>query len=162
MGSVRSQPRFRSRCDKGRHRGNRIDRQISDCWLGCLRVRRIFGLRQDHHSKATRTRLSASWATSGLWLRPWFYQDTQAVHLHRLIAEDPIGIGDSARRVVLFMDDPLTFGTITAQDVVSVPTGQRFRWCLSRAQEQVTGKHATLKISLGGFKSWPTSKLASV
>jgi hypothetical protein len=70
-------------------------------------------------------RLALDLARAGhivLWLRPWFYQDTQAV-LTDLLRKIRSGIGDSARRVVLFMDDPLTFGTITAQDVVSAADG---------------------------------------
>jgi hypothetical protein len=52
-----------------------------------------------------------------LWLRPWFYQDTQAA-LSDLFRKVRSGLPDGVRRIIVCMDDPLTFGTLTAQDVV--------------------------------------------
>ena len=64
-------------------------------------------------------RLSLTLAKSGhivLWLRPWFYQDTQAV-LFDLFRKLRTGLPEDGPRPVVFMDDPLTFGTLTAHDV---------------------------------------------
>lgn len=51
-----------------------------------------------------------------LWLLPWFYQDTQTVLVQLFKA---VAAARSERsRIVVFMDDPVAFGTLTAQDVV--------------------------------------------
>ena len=49
-----------------------------------------------------------------LWLRPWFYQDTQGV-LVDLFRKLKSGLPEDPDRIVVFMDDPLIFGTLTAQ-----------------------------------------------
>ena len=66
-------------------------------------------------------RLALDLAKAGhvvLWLRPWFYQDTQAA-LSDLFRRVKNGLPEGVRRIVVFMDDPLTFGTLTAQDVAN-------------------------------------------
>lgn len=52
-----------------------------------------------------------------LWLLPWFYQDTQTVLVQ--LFKDVARVRSERSRVVVFMDDPIAFGTLTAQDVVS-------------------------------------------
>ena len=64
-------------------------------------------------------RLSLDLAKKGLvvlWLRPWFYQDTQAV-LFDLFKKLRRALPTESGRPVVFMDDPLTFGTLTAHDL---------------------------------------------
>lgn len=64
-------------------------------------------------------RLSFDLAKNGhvvLWLRPWFYQDTQAV-LFDLFRKLRGALPPDVGRPVVFMDDPLTFGTLTAHDL---------------------------------------------
>lgn len=52
-----------------------------------------------------------------LWLLPWFYQDTQTVLVQ--LFKDVARVRSERSRVVVFMDDPIAFGTLTAQDVVN-------------------------------------------
>lgn len=51
-----------------------------------------------------------------LWLLPWFYQDTGSVLVQ--LFKDVARVREQRSRTVVFMDDPVAFGTLTAQDVV--------------------------------------------
>ncbi len=48
---------------------------------------------------------------------PWFYQDTQSVLVQ--LFKEVARVRTEKSRLVIFIDDPIAFGTLTAQDVVS-------------------------------------------
>ncbi len=60
---------------------------------------------------------AASRGLDVLWMLPWFYQDTQSVLVQ--LFKEVARVRTQQSRVVIFMDDPITFGTLTAQDVVN-------------------------------------------
>ena len=87
-----------------------------------------------------------------LWLRPWFYQDTQAA-LSDLFRRVRNGLPDGTRRVIVCMDDPLTFGTLTAQDVVQVLLRElALRWYWSQQPGQSIGRRETNVSSSAVYK----------
>lgn len=52
-----------------------------------------------------------------LWMLPWFYQDTQSVLVQ--LFKEVARVRTDKSRVVVFVDDPVAFGTLTAQDIVN-------------------------------------------
>ena len=52
-----------------------------------------------------------------LWMLTWFYQDTQSVLVE--LFKEVARVRSAKSRLVVFMDDPIGSGTLTAQDVVN-------------------------------------------